>query len=75
MRDPEPNLLFEMLSNALLPHPSGECRCNFPGTIVACTRDALHDGDHEAPPIQLVDGSMSDPVRWPQTRPVEAPDA
>jgi len=68
------NILFEMMAEALLPHPSGECRCNFPGTIVVCTLDALHDGDHEAPPIELVDGSMSEPIRWPQNRPVEASD-
>ena len=65
------NILAEMLTGALLPHPSGECRTCFPGFNIQCTLPALHDGDHEAPPIELNSGKMSDPIRWEQNRPVE----
>ena len=67
----EPNLLLKMAAEALLPHPSGECRCPFPGTSVVCRLPVLHDGDHDGGPIQLVSGEMSSPVRWPQQRPEE----
>lgn len=68
------NWLLQMAAQAMLPHPSGECRCCFPGTNIACTLPQLHDGDHEAPPIRLLDGSMSQPIRWEQNRPREATD-
>lgn len=69
--DPERNIFFEMTADALTPHPSGECRCNLPGSSIACTLPVLHDGGHEAPPIKLTTGEMSNPIRWEQNRPVE----
>lgn len=59
---------FGITADSLV-HPSGECRCNYPGSIIVCTLPFAHDGDHKASPIRLNSGRMSDPVRWPQDRP------
>jgi len=63
------DILTAMIADALLPHPSGECRCVFPGSIMACRLDTLHDDDHDAGPVTLTDGEQSIPLRWPQSRP------
>lgn len=61
---------FGITADTLI-HPSGECRCTFPGSNVSCRLPWDHDGDHDGGPIRLVNGEMSKPLTWPQSRPAE----